>query len=171
MNTKRIIFWACFIVILALIVWGLIAAMNKTPGTGVKSGVPAPVTTADYVRGNFDAPVTVIEYEDFQCPACGEYFPIVERMFNESSSTVRLVFRHFPLSQHPNAIPAAEASEAASIQGKFWQMYSLLYANQTDWSEKSHVDAETIFDGYATTLGLDLTKFRADETASTTLAN
>jgi protein-disulfide isomerase len=83
---------------------------------------------------------------------------------------MRMVFRHFPLSQHANAIPAAEASEAASNQGKFWQMFDLLYANQTDWAEKTTADADTIFDGFATTLGLNMTTFKADEVASTTLA-
>ena len=109
MNTKRIFFWAAFIIILALIVWGLVAAMNKAPNTS-KAGVPAPVSSVDHVRGNPNALVTLIEYEDFQCPACATYFGIVDRLFNESSSTMRMVFRHFPLSQHANAIPAAEAS-------------------------------------------------------------
>ncbi len=170
MNTKRIIFWASFIIILALIVWGLIASMNKLPRRNLSNIVPGPVTAADHIRGNPNAPVTVIEYEDFQCPACGTYFPVMEKLFNESSTTMRLVFRHFPLTQHANAIPAAEASEAAATQGKFWEMYSLLYANQNDWSEKPHADAESIFEGYATTLGLDITKFKADLVSSTTAA-
>ena len=170
MNTKRIIFWVCFIGVLGLIVWGLILAMNKDPNKLSKSLVPAPVTATDHVRGNIDAPVTLIEYEDFQCPACGVYFPVIEKVFNESSTTLRMVFRHFPLLQHPNAIPASTAAEAASNQGKFWQMYSLIYANQADWAEKSNSEAEAIFDGYAGSLGMDLAMFKSDRVSSSTLS-
>lgn len=170
MNTKRIIFWLGFVIIIGLIIWGLIAAMNKTPGSVSKIGVPAPVTSADNVEGSSTAPVTLIEYGDFECPACSTYSFIIERLFNESSSTLRVVFRHFPLSQHPNAIPAAEAAEAAANQGKFWDMYSSLYSNQNDWAEKTTAEANTIFDGYATSLKLDMTKFKADEVSSSTIA-
>lgn len=158
-NTKRVLFWLGFVVVLVLIIWGLIVAMNK-PTTGSTLGTPAPVTAADHIRGSVNAPVTLIEYGDFQCPACGAYYPIVEKVFNESSSTMRMVFRHFPLSQHPNAIPAALAAEAASKQGKFWEMYALLYSNQADWSDLA--DPTHIFDGYAATTSLDLAKFHAD---------
>ncbi len=159
MNTKRILFWGIFIIILALIVWGLIAAMNKAPQLG-KLLEPAPVTSADHIRGPASAPVTLIEYGDFQCPACGVYFPIFERVWNEASTSVRLVFRHFPLSQHPNAIPAAKASEAASLQGKFWEMFAQLYENQSEWSDAP--DASPIFAKYAATIGLDAAKFKSD---------
>src|SRR5689334_19574042 len=110
MNTKRILFWLVFIVILGLIVWGLAVAMGK-PSVGSLAGAPAPVSVSDHVLGPDNAPVTMIEYGDFQCPACGEYFPLVQKLMQESTSTLRLVFRHFPLSQHQNAMPAALASE------------------------------------------------------------
>ncbi len=170
MNTRRIIFWASFIIILAIIVWGLIASMSKVPGPSSKVGVPAPVTTADHILGRFDAPITLIEYGDFQCPACSTYYYYVEKLYREASSSLRVVFRHFPLSQHGNAVPAAQASEAAAMQGKFWEMYSELYSNQSDWSEKPTPEAVSIFAGYATKLGLDLVKFKNDEVSSTTLA-
>ncbi len=170
MNTKRITFWLGFVVIIGLIIWGLVVAMNKTPNSTSKIGVPAPVTSSDNVEGSSSARVTLIEYGDFQCPACSTYAFYVERLFNEASSTMRVVFRHFPLSQHPNAIPAARAAEAAGVQGKFWDMYRLLYANQSDWSEKTTTEANTIFDGYATTLKLDMTNFKADEMSSSTIA-
>jgi len=159
MNTKRIIFWASFIIILGLILWGLVVAMNK-PTAGSSLAAPAPVTSADHVTGPSNAPVTMIEYGDFECPACGAYFPFVERLMKDASTTVRLVFRHFPLPQHPNAPIAAEASEAASLQGKFWDMYRLLYEHQNDWVNLP--DAHTIMDSYAEQLGLDMVKFKAD---------
>ena len=169
MNTKRITFWLGFVVIIGLIIWGLVVAMNKTPNSTSKIGVPAPVTSSDNVEGSSSARVTLIEYGDFQCPACSTYAFYVERLFNEASSTMRVVFRHFPLSQHPNAIPAARAAEAAGVQGKFWDMYRLLYANQSDWSEKTIAEAKIIIDGYAKGLGLDMVRFASDDISTTTI--
>jgi protein-disulfide isomerase len=169
MNTKRIIFWACFLVILGLIIWGLIVAMNKTSAPGAYGTAPE-VTAADHILGPRDAKVTVIEYGDFQCPACAAYAPLLERLAaEEATGTVRVVFRHFPLPQHPNAIAAALASEAASRQGKFWEMYSIIYSNQTTWENDSAETAKAEFEGYATQLGLDKQKFASDVAATSTL--
>lgn len=168
---KRALFWTGFLIILILIIWGLFAAMNKAPSNGISSlGSPAPVTASDHAEGPADAPVTLMEYGDFQCPACAEFAPIVERLFGESSSTLRVVFRHFPLPQHANAMAAAEAAEAASDQGAFWGMYKLLYAGQDSWANLSNVDAVKVFDGYAGQLGLNGAKFDADMNGTTTRA-
>lgn len=161
MNIRRTVFWSCFLVVLALIVWGLAVALNKQQSAGPALGAPAPVTAADHVIGPASAPVTLIEYGDFQCPACGAYYSLVHRLVTEdASTTVRLVFRHFPLPQHLNAPLAADAAEAAALQGKFWPMYDLLYQNQATWSDID--DPHSIFVGYATELGLDIAKFKAD---------
>ena len=146
-------------VILVLIVWGMIAAMNKTTNGGVNVSTPRPVTSADHILGATSTPIELVEYGDFQCPACSAYFPIVERLMNESSTTVHLVFRNFPLPQHTNAIPAALAAESAGVQGKYWEMFDMLYTNQTEWAESP--SASTTFAGYAQKLGLDMTKFNA----------
>lgn len=163
MNTKRVVFWSIFVIVIALIVWGLAVAMKKsanTPG-GLNLGTPAAVTDTDHVMGSADAPVTLIEYSDFQCPACEMYYPLVTKLLSdEGSTTVRFVYRHFPLSQHANAVPASMASEAAGLQGKFWEMYDLIFANHTDWTELP--DPTSVFVGYATRLGLDITKFKSD---------
>jgi protein-disulfide isomerase len=160
MNTKRIVFWSCFVIVLGLIVWGLAAASNKQ-SSGPALGTPAPVTAVDHVTGPADAPVTLIEYGDFQCPACGAYYPLVEKLITTDASTsVRLVFRHFPLPQHLNAPLAAQASEAASMQGKFWDMYNMLYQHQNDWANLS--DPHSVFEGYAAAIGLDVAKFTID---------
>jgi protein-disulfide isomerase len=161
MNIKRIIFWAWFIIILGLIVWGLSIAMNK-PGSGSTLGTPSPVAADDHVLGAKNAPVTLIEYGDFQCPACARYFPFIERLTKEASTTVKLVFRHFPLYPlpHPNSYISAEAAEAAALQGKFWEMYRLLYENQNDWAELS--DPHQVMYSYAEKLNLDMVKFKAD---------
>ncbi|MDD5165160.1 MAG: thioredoxin domain-containing protein [Candidatus Pacebacteria bacterium] len=159
MNIKRIIFWVCFIIILGLIFWGLVVAMNK-PAPGSGPIVAGPVTSADHVLGPKNASVTLIEYGDFQCPACGAYYSLVKRLTQEASTTLSLVFRHFPLPQHANALITAQAAEAASLQGKFWEMYDLLYSNQAEWSDVP--DAHAIMNTYAQKIGLDMVKFKAD---------
>lgn len=161
MNTKRIIFWVSFIIILGLIFWGLVVSMNKS-SPSLTLGAPAPVSSSDHILGPSNAPVTLIEYGDFQCPACGAYFPFIERLMSESSTTVRLVFRHFPLYPlpHPNALIGAEAAEAAGLQGKFWEMYRKLYENQSEWSDLP--DAHVMLDSYAQDLDLDMVKFKSD---------
>lgn len=169
MNTKRIVFWIAFVLVLGLIIWGLVASMSK-PSIGLDLGTPAPVTSADHITGPANAPVTLIEYGDFECPACGAYSSIIERLMVDASTTLRIVFRHFPLPQHLNAMIAAQASEAASDQGKFWDMYRLLYANQDSWANLSDPDARAAFAGYASELGLNAEQFRTDIDASSTKA-
>jgi protein-disulfide isomerase len=161
MNTKRTIFWACFLIIMALIVWGLIVAMNKTPGE-IKLSAPAPVTVTDHIRGASTSPVTVIEYGDFQCPACAIWYSTVERLASSTSTPIQFIFRHFPLYPlpHKNAFIASQAAEAAGRQGKFWDMYSLLYENQTAWENST--TATAIFERYATRIGIDLAQYKKD---------
>jgi protein-disulfide isomerase len=166
MNTRRLTFWFGFIILLGLIIWGLVVAMNKpiNPGT-LNLSTPAPISTADHVLGPIDAPVTIIEYSDFQCPACETYYYVVERLLASSTVPIRFVYRQFPLSQHANAIPASLASEAAGVQGKFWDMYRLLFEDHADWTELS--DPKPVFVRYATELGLDTSKFTIDMASST----
>lgn len=162
MNPKRTLFWSVFLIVLALIVWGLAAAIQKAPANapGLPTGTPAPVSASDHVTGPADAPVTLIEYSDFQCPACEAYYPLVTQVLASSTVPIRFVYRHFPLSQHPNAIPASLASEAAAKQGKFWQMYDQLFINHADWTELP--DPTQVFAGYAAKIGLDTARFATD---------
>ncbi len=162
MNTKRIIFWICFIIILILIVWGLIVAMNKPAATVGALSTPPEVTANDHVVGTSTAPITLIEYSDFQCPACGIFYPTVEKYVREASSTVRFVYRHYPLPQHKNALLTAQAAEAAGKQGKFWDMYRLLFENQKDWSDLADLPARQVLAGYASKIGLDMTQYTTD---------
>lgn len=98
-------------------------------GTVPTGAVPA-VTKDDHVRGDENAPVTIIEYSDFECPFCGQFHPTVEQIMKDYPGKVRWVFRHFPLSFHPNAQPSANASECAAEQGKFWEFADQMFANQ-----------------------------------------
>ena len=103
----------------------------------------------EHVLGNPDAPVTVVEYGDFECPYCAAAAPVLRQLVAESDGRVRLVFRHFPLAQnHPHALTAALAAEAAGAQGAFWEMHDLLFARQDRLSDAA-------LRAYAEELGLD----------------
>lgn len=121
---------------------------------------PDVVSDADHVRGNRDASITLTVYADFQCPACLTETEVISRAWLQISDKVKLVFRHYPLDIHPHAFLAARYAEAAGRQDKFWEMHDVLYANQTLWSTMQ--DPSVSFDGYATDLGLDLDKLKAD---------
>lgn len=104
--------------------------------------------------------VTLVEFGDFQCPACADAYSIVKQVEKDYGDKLNLVFRNYPLPQHANALPAAEAAEAAGAQGKFWEMYAKLYENQDKWSSVGNpID---IFTQYAKDLGLDVDKFTGD---------
>jgi protein-disulfide isomerase len=113
------------------------------------------------MTGKRDAKVTIVEFADFQCPGCGALYPTIKRIKDEykSNDNVNFVYRQFPLvTIHRNAMLAAETSEAAAEQGKFWEMHDKLFENQTVWSESAA--ASDIFLSYATELGLDSGKVR-----------
>jgi protein-disulfide isomerase len=105
--------------------------------------------SVEHVLGNPEAPVTVIEYGDFECPYCAAAAPVLRQLVEESDGRVRLVFRHFPLAgTHPHALTAALAAEAAGAQGAFWPMHDVLFARQDRLSD-------TALRAYAEELGLD----------------
>jgi protein-disulfide isomerase len=97
-----------------------------------------PVGPRDHIEGDDNAAITLVEYGDYQCPYCGQAYPIVKELQKDFGTSLRLVFRNMPLSNvHPDAELAAEAAEAAGAQDKFWPMHDLLYENQHDLKEKS----------------------------------
>lgn len=125
------------------------------------------ITDKDWVKGKSDAPVTLVEYTDFQCPACGAYYPILNQLSQEMGDKLKVVIRHYPLVQiHKNALPAARAAEAAGRQGKFWEMYDLLFVNQAEWSNADN-PMMSIFPAYAGRAGMDIERFRVDMTDTT----
>lgn len=114
------------------------------------------VNDEDHIEGNIEAPITLVEYGDYQCPHCGRAYPIVKRIQEEMGDTMRFVFRDFPLEKaHPQALAAAVASEAAGKQGKFWEMHDMLFENQKRLHHSGLVE-------YATALGLDIARFEQD---------
>jgi protein-disulfide isomerase len=116
---------------------------------------------SNHTYGNGSTGVVLIEYGDFQCPACGSFYPIVKSVKETYKDHITFQFRHFPLDQiHPNARAAHRAAEAAGRQGKFWEMHDMLYDNQRSWT--SSTNAPPIFEGYAQTLGLNMDQYRTD---------
>jgi protein-disulfide isomerase len=113
-----------------------------------------------HIRGNPDAPVTLEEYGDFQCPPCGSFAVFLGQLEKEYDSRLRVVFRNFPLKAHEHAREAALAAEAAGLQGRFWEMHDVLYREQDAWSKAPN--ARELFESYAGTIGLDLDKFKKD---------
>lgn len=127
---------------------------NNSQGNGNGSAVDFDITQENHVRGDFSAPITLVEFSDFECPFCEKHVPTLERILEEYAGSVRLVYRHFPLkSIHPSAQKAAEASECASEQGKFWEYHDLLFDNQ-----KSGFSVEK-FKQWAVQLGLNASQF------------
>jgi protein-disulfide isomerase len=124
--------------------------MSRTEWQGALS---MPVTQdRDHVRGPASAPVTLVQYGDYECPYTGAAFPIIKDIQSRMNDGLRFVFRNFPIGSHPHAQHAAEAAEAAGRQGQFWEMHDLLFENQ------KHLRDEDVR-GYADKLGLDVELF------------
>jgi protein-disulfide isomerase len=118
-----------------------------------------PVSDRDHSQGPSDAPVTLVEYGDYECPYCGAAYPIVKRVQERLGDRLRFVFRNFPLTTiHPHAEHAAEAAEAAGAQGRFWEMHDYLYEHQRALMDRK-------LEEYATAVGLDLQRFERDMVA------
>jgi protein-disulfide isomerase len=113
-----------------------------------------------HVRGDPDAPVTLEEFGDFQCPTCATVSGVIGQLEQDYGHRLRVVFRHYPLAMHSHASEAALAAEAAGVQGHFWEMHDLLYKNQAAWSKAS--DVRPLFTEYARSLGLDVERFAKD---------
>lgn len=115
-----------------------------------------PVGLTDHTIGPEHAPVTIVEYGDFECPHCKQAAPAVQMLLDRYLNRVRFVYRHFPLEEvHPHALQAAEAAEAAGAQGKFWEMHELLFEHQR------HLEAGDLH-AYAERLGLDMVRYTAE---------
>jgi protein-disulfide isomerase len=124
-------------------------------GTG-QARLVLPVGPRDHIQGPESAWVTLVEYGDYQCPYCGQAYPIVQEIQRRLGPRLRFAFRNFPIgTSHPNAPMAAEAAEAVGAQGKFWEMHDMLYEHQAAIEERHLV-------GYARDLAVDVRKFESD---------
>ncbi len=164
---KRILPFAIIFLVLAGAVaagWAVLRSSRESvnaptptpdPAGEVKGAEPA------HVRGNPSAPVTLEEFGDFQCPSCGSYHPELKKMEAEFGDKMKVIFRELPLlPMHEHALMAAQAAEAAGLQGKFWEMHDLLYDNQAKWVEQK--DLVPVFVDYAKQIGINPDQFMKD---------
>ena len=129
------------------------------PASAVRNGVPG--ADPPHTLGPPNAPVHIEEFGDFQCPPCGMFHPILKQMEQEFGDKLHVTFREFPLTgNHPHALAAASAAEAAGMQNKFWEMHGLIFDHQKDWNNA--FDVRSIFEGYAKQIGLDIERFKRD---------
>jgi Na+:H+ antiporter, NhaA family len=113
-----------------------------------------------HIRGRADAPVTLEEFGDFQCPPCGNLAGPIKQLEHDFDPHLRVIFHHFPLINHQHARAAAFAAEAAGVQGHFWEMHDLLYREQAVWSKAT--DVQPLLNSYAGMLGLNVDQFKKD---------
>ena len=149
------------ILISLVILFGGVLFFTKKDASAPTASNSQPVQASNHTRGGGSTKVVLTEYGDFQCPACRQYFPVVEELYKKYEDKITFQFRNFPLIKiHPNAMTAHRAAEAASNQGKFWEMYESLYSTQSSWT--SLPDPSGLFRSYAKSLKLDLAKYDAD---------
>jgi len=145
-----------------------LVSLVPTPGPAEASLFPTPdegPEGGDWIRGPDTAPVTIIEYSDFECSYCAQLAPILDQLQQAFPQDVRVVFRHFPLTDiHPNAPLAALAAEAAGVQGKFWEMHDLLFAEQATWAALDPAAFEEYIKQKPAALGLEADRFAEDLT-------
>lgn len=163
--------WIIFGVAVVAILAGLVA-FSRQSSVNVEGVDNAKVQTtptkesgdiADHVYGQPDRKVVLIEYGDFQCPGCGTFHKNFAPLMDEYKDKITFVFRNFPITQiHPNARAAAATAEAAGKQGKYWEMWNLLYQQQNDWNNLSISDRDARFATYATQLKLNPERFKSD---------
>lgn len=154
-----------FLLVIALLIIGsvglIIYSNNKPNKSANNQSNAAEITAEDHFRGPADSPVVLIEYGDFQCPACKQFDPVMESLFLEYGDRVKFVYRHFPLTRiHPNAMFGHRAAEAAGRQGKFFEMGHMLYEQQDLWVKSDNPTA--VLEAFAKQLGLDVDKFKSD---------
>ena len=157
--TRRVITWLVVLLILGGGTWAVIKIAGRP--TETITITPDKISDTDWLRGDRNSKAVLIEYSDFQCPACGAYHPIIEKLNQDFTNQWAFVYRHFPLiTVHKNAAIAAQAAEAAGKQGKFWEMHSLLFENQNGWS--ASLNPQDIFIAYAQQLSINTDQFKTD---------
>jgi len=151
---------AVLLIVLGIGTW-LYQSALRTEGPARAALIGAPGAAPPRAHGPANAPVTLEEFGDYQCPPCGTLYPEMVKIEAEYGDRLRLIYRHYPHpAVHPNALLAAHAAEAAGFQDHFWQMHDQLYRNQTVWSRAG--DPRPLFIEYARGIGLDADRFVRD---------
>lgn len=144
---------------IGVVLAALLAVIGIVVVTKTKPAPKEPDLALAQIRGEASQ-VTIVEFGDFQCPACAAASAPLKAAIEANADFVRLAYIHFPLPSHPNAEPAGWAAEAAALQGKFWEMHDLLFARQESWSGLT--DPANIFTAYAQELELNVEQFKSD---------
>lgn len=187
MKTREIAIWTTLLIVLVGGLWLLIVAVNNSSSPSIPVVIKIPeVSEDDFIResestklgssstrlqlpeqsSGGQTKVTLIEYADFQCPACSATYPIIKKLEEDFENDLRVIYRFLPLTNiHQNSMISAQVAYAASLQNKFWEMHDLLYENQDSWGS---AQTKAIFVGYAKQLGLDVNKFESDIDSETT---
>ena len=152
---KRCVIWGMGAVLITLVLLTIYDSVFSPPASVDE------VVETDVIKGNPDAKLTLVEYSDFQCPACRAQHESIRKIWPQIKGSVRFVYRHFPLTNiHPHAITAARYAEAAGKQGKFWEMHDIFFDRQSQWSGVKEI--KPVFDGFVTELKLDKAQFEKD---------
>ena len=167
--------WIIFGVVCIAILGGLVA-LSRQSSVDVSSidetkfiaANDANGNIADHTIGNKESKTLLIEYGDFQCPACQSAYPNIKELVEEFQDDILFIFRNNPITQiHPNARAGSAAAEAAGLQDKYWEMHDMLYEKQSDWSQASSSERLSIFEGYAKEIDVkDIDKFKSDMESS-----
>jgi len=158
-----------YVIVGVVLVVGVVALLVARSGSGDQGPALIPVmaeaeasAAAGVSAGPEDAAVTLVEFADFQCPACARFYSfsgrLIKQNYVDGAGSVRWIYYDFPLDQHPHAVPAAQAARCAGEQDRFWPMHDLIFAGQARWSPKD--DARGDFEDYAQELGLDQGKYQ-----------
>lgn len=160
-NKEAVVIGTISVLFLGLMGWLIWHSSGIAPKETV-SDTSLLSNASSHTTGSATAKVTMVEFGDYQCPACGVAYPYIKQIVDQyaSNPNFNFVFRNFPLPQHANAPEAAEAAESAGAQGKYWEMYDLLYQNQKDWVDAA--DPTSVFVGYAAKIGLSVDTFKND---------
>lgn len=160
--------WIIFATVCIALLGGLIYLSNKdkvdvstVDGSAIQSAIPQSGNIGDHVFGDKDSKVVMIEYGDFQCnPGCRVLHENFEPLMESYKDSIAFVYRNFPLTAiHPNALAASATAEAAGLQGKYWDMWNLLFNKQAEWSSADATQRTVYFEGYAKTVGLNIDKY------------
>jgi protein-disulfide isomerase len=154
-------FFVGILIAAAMVIGALftLTSVKKPSSTDVETG-------SGHKTGPDSAPVKIVEFSDYQCPACATVPAVMDKVLEANPDKVQYIVRNFPLSQHAHSQEAAQAAEAAATQGKFWEMHKLIFENQGSWENESNV--YSIFLGYAKQLKLDESKFNQDYNSAST---
>ncbi len=157
-------FFITLIVVIALVFGGFVISKDKSK---TKTSNGSTVQPTEHIQGSKSSGVKLVEYGDFQCPACKQYYPIVTQVIEKYKDRIEIQYRNFPLIQlHRNAFAAHRSAAAADKQGNFWGMYDLLYQGQDSWASSG--DPSSVFDDYAKQLKLNVEQFKSDAASQET---